>query len=166
MEPALWGLIGTVVGAAASIGTTWLTNKNAANLQTAARNAELLENKRAFQRETIVELQDAFHNAIRNISVAHLEDRRAHASGAPWGKDLLPNDLSEQIRLSNRRVMLLVERVHNDQLRDLVKSVLAEANAVTTATSSEAEAVARLDRATMLSVRAIELSGTVLRELY
>ena len=166
MEPALWGLFGTIVGAAASIATTWLTNRSASNLQTAARTAEIQENKRAFQRETIVELQDAFHNAIRNIMVAHLEDCRANDGGTSWGSNLLPNDLSDQIRLSNRRVMLLVERVHNDELRALIKSVLAEANAITSECPSRQEAQSRLDNATNLSVKAIEKSGSVLRDLF
>jgi hypothetical protein len=82
VDPAAWGVIGTAVGALASIGTTWLTNRNSANLQASAKAAERVETQRAFQRQTLLELQDAFHDAIRLAARVHLEDckaeRRAH----------------------------------------------------------------------------------------
>jgi hypothetical protein len=165
MDSAFWGVIGTIVGAAASIGTTWLTNRNAAALQSSAKAAEQLENRRAFQRQTLVELQDAFHDAIRHISVAYLADRHAHANGIAWGKNILPDGLAEQIRLANRQVMLLVERVHDDSLRKTIKGLMAQANSVGDSGSVD-EAEARLDHVTMQSIAAIERTGETLRSLY
>jgi hypothetical protein len=165
VNPAAWGVIGTAVGALASIGTTWLTNRNSANLQASAKAAERLETQRAFQRQTLLELQDAFHDAIRLVARVNIEDCKAEREGTPWGRNYLPDDLSEDARLANRRVMLLVERISDESLRKQIKSVMALANSATQS-GSRAEAEQRLDQATFQSVAAIEQSGAVLRSLY
>jgi hypothetical protein len=165
VNPAAWGVIGTAVGALASIGTTWLTNRNNAHLQTSAKIAERIEAQRAYQRQTILELQDAFHDAIRLVAQVHLEDCKAERDGTPWGRNHLPDDLSENMRVANRRVMLLVERISDESLRTQIKSVMTLACSVTEC-SSRTEAVSRLDEATMQGVAAIVQSGAVLRSLY
>ena len=165
MDAAAWGVIGTAVGALASIGTTWLTNLNNANLQTSAKAAERVEIQRAFQRQTLLELQDAFHDAIRLVARVHHEDCKAEREGTPWGQNYLPDGLAEDLRLACRRVMLLVERVTDESLRQQIKSVMVLAYSVTDS-SSRAEAAHRFDQATFQSVAAIEKSGTVLRSLY
>ena len=165
MEAAAWGLIGTLVGAAASIITTYLTNQNAAQLQADARETERVERAKAFQRETLLELQDAFHDAIRVIAVAHLADVRSSRDGGIWGKNMLPEPLAEDVRLANRKVMLFVERVADDSVRATVKSVMAEANNIGFC-SSRKEAQALLDQVTFQGVDALGEIGETLRALY
>ena len=165
MESAIWGLIGTVIGAAASLGTTYLTNRHAAKLQSDSQVLERQEKSRAFQRETLLELQNSLHDAIRLTSLVHLEDAKAHASGSPWGKTYLPNDLAEEVRLSKRRVMLFVERVADDSVRKLIKDVMTDANAIGFTTTRE-ESRSLLDQLTFKSVIALEVIGKTLRALY
>jgi len=165
MESAVWGFIGTLIGATASVLTTYLTHRNAATLQMDARSTERIEKARAFQRETLLELQNAFHDAVRLLSLAHIEDVKADVDGSKWGKNMLPESLAEDIRLSNRRVMLFVERVADDSVRTTIKKVMAEANGVPYC-SSRAESEALLDRVTFSSVDAIEQIGKTLRALY
>ena len=165
MESAIWGLVGTFIGAAASIITTYLTNRNAAKLQSDARGVERIERSRAFQRETLLELQNAFHDAIRATAMAQLADVRASREGAAWGKNKLPDSLAEEVRVANRRVMLFVERVADDSVRAKVKAVMADASRVGLSSSRE-ESQAMLDQVTFSSIAALEEIGKTLRALY
>jgi hypothetical protein len=74
MESAIWGLIGTVVGALASIGTTWLTTISSSKLQKEKAQEDRLERANAFQRETLLELQEALHDTLRLVSRAYIQD--------------------------------------------------------------------------------------------
>ncbi len=165
MDAAGWGLIGTLVGAGASIATTFLSNRHSAALHASSSREERLERGRAFQRQTLLELQDAFHDAIRLIALTQLEDIRAFHSSGSWARQRLPDDLAENLRTANRRVMLLVERVADDSVRTSVKGVMNRANSVAYAASKE-ESIAVFDTATFESVTAIELIGEKLRGLY
>ena len=98
MESALWGLIGTVVGALASVGTTWLTTRTSHRLQIERTKDEREERLRTFQRETILGLQDALHEGLRQTTHAYIRDQEAHSKGQDWGKIMLPEEISDQIR--------------------------------------------------------------------
>ena len=69
MEPATWGaigaLIGTVVGAAASVVTAYIATRHAASLQAADDQARRRDQGRAFQRDTLLALQEALSDLLR-----------------------------------------------------------------------------------------------------
>jgi uncharacterized protein (DUF2235 family) len=88
MDSAIWGLIGTIVGAAASVITTWLTASNETKREQAARREERFERARDFQRQTLIELQDVLHDTVRLVSKAHHEDCMAAKNGQSWGKNV------------------------------------------------------------------------------
>lgn len=165
MESAIWGFIGTLIGAAASLATTYLTNRNSIQMQSQAKEHERREAAKAFQRQTLLELQDAFHNAIRLATRAHLADAEAHRKGSAWGRQLLPEGLSEDIRLCNRQVNLLVERVSDDAVRSSIKAMMREVTMVSFL-ESERESQAALDRIANESLIALEDLGKTLRSLY
>ena len=81
----------------------------------------------AFQRETALELQEALNDTLRLVSRAFLEDAASSRAGTPWSKAMLGEELSESIRLSFRRVSILVERVENDTMRMRVKNLMTMA---------------------------------------
>lgn len=165
MDAAWWGFIGTVIGALASIGTTYLSNKSAIDLQNETSKNERRERHRSFQRETMLQLQDALHDAIRLIAKVHTEDKQAFSETGKWGKNLLGDELSEGLRLANRKVMLLVERIADDSVRADVKNTMEMATNVTFCESQE-QSEALLDRVFNESVVSIEKIGAALRSLY
>jgi len=69
---AIWGLIGALIGALASIATTWITTCNASTQQIASAEYARSEQNRAFQRETLLELQMAVSDLMRLVSRAQL----------------------------------------------------------------------------------------------
>ena len=117
MESALWGFLGTLVGVGSSISTTYLTNKKSINLQ---KDADLLkrnELSRAFQRETLLNLQDTLYETMRLIGQMHLEDTNNYKKTGIWGKSQFSEDINEKFMLSMRKISILKERISNNQLR-------------------------------------------------
>lgn len=140
MDSAIWGLIGTLIGALSSIGTTWLANLNSYKLQESKDLAVQATRAKEFQRDTLLELQEAIHDAFRLIAKAYLEDRKAFAGGGEWGKNMLPVALDEELRFAQRKVAILIERVSNDPLRDAIKATMKRAMNIALADSfNEAE---------------------------
>lgn len=165
MESAVWGLIGTVVGALASIGTTWMSARSASNLQKQSSSLERMERERAFQRETLVELQDALHDALRMTARVYLEDSASFKQSGNWGKSLLSEEVNEGIRLASRRVSILIERIANDRLRSELKDAMKASGQMSLA-RSQAEAEAIFIRMNATANDVMERLGNVLRSLY
>lgn len=165
MESAIWGFIGTIVGATASLLATYLTNKHSAKLSSEARSEERTEKFREFQRETLLELQMALNDVARTTFLIHLEDSKGYVSGVDWGKVLVSDQLAEEDRIARRRVSMYVERVADDSVRGAVKTMMAEVGFIMRATS-KAEADQALANVTSGSVKLNELVGKVLRDTY
>lgn len=127
VDSAVWGLIGTGVGALASIGTTWLTNSNASKLEDDRNKALRMETAREFQRKTLIELQEATLSLTRLVTKAHLHDRKAFSGGAHWRDVLLPEALSNDISDAFRLVTLLTQRVSDEPLRLRLKKFTEDA---------------------------------------
>lgn len=121
MEAAAWGFLGIIVGAFASVATTFVAARNGAALQRSAASLDRAEKQRSFQRDTLLELQDAIHDLMRLISRVFLEERDAFWASGTWGKTLLSDEVNEGQRLAHRRVVILIERVSDDALRADVK---------------------------------------------
>ena len=165
MEAAAWGILGTAVGAAASIATTLLASRNSANLQLEAARLERLEKHRAFQRETLIELQDALHNELRSIALVYQADDIAFHQSGNWGSQLLGEDLNEKAHQTGRRRLLLTERVSDDQLREHIKRVSSLCTQVLLARDKRTAESAFHSLATEGN-SAMERIGKVLRSLY
>lgn len=165
MYAAVWGLLGTLVGAFASMATTWLTTRSSYLLQQEKTREERGQIARAFQQQTLLDLQEAIHDALRLVTRAHIEDSKAAIATGQWGKSRISDDLDEEIRLAHRRVSLLVERVADTNLRMQVKALMSHVAEVLFS-SSEREADHHLSESYKEAGRAIEAIGTVLRQQF
>ena len=162
---ALWGLIGTLIGALASIGTTWITVRNAATQQIASVEYARAEQNRAFQRETLLELQTAVIDLMRLVSRAHLEDRQAFRAGTPWGRNMLSEALDADMGTLFRKVALFTARVADEQLRADVKFAIESAATVSVA-HDESSAISQFAQAMHLGTNLMEQIGDRLRKQY
>lgn len=165
MDSAAWGLLGTAVGALASIATTLLTTRSASERELAKLREDRSERARAFQRQTLLDLQDALHDAFRLVARAHLEDEKAAHEGKPWGKNKLSDEVNEGLLVSQRRVAILVERVADDDLRSKLKSLAQTTGHVTLARSRD-ESEFGMSKGTGELTNVLEAIGTVLRQHY
>lgn len=122
MDDSIWGFIGVIVGAiigaSASIVTTILSSNNAVRLQQGADSQERMERARAFQRETLISVQDCFNDALHLMMKIYLTDVDDNNKGAVWRKSPLNKDIDEKHRDINRNLLILSERIADDSLRE------------------------------------------------
>ena len=123
MGPESYGfigaLIGATVGAAASIITTVINNRNATKAQeTTITNAQEKQFK-SFQRENILELQELISYICRLITKAHLEDLRSYKE-IKWSEARISPNLDNDIEVSIRKLSVTLERIADDELRSEV----------------------------------------------
>jgi hypothetical protein len=165
MEAAVWGLIGTAVGAAASILTTIVTARNAAHLRRETEAAERLERARAFQRETLLELQDTMQLAAKFTGRAFHASDMSFAKTGSWGSEPLPEDVDEGLRQANMRLTALIERVTDDELREACRSMHAKFNFLYPGVQ-RSEAHTAFGTAVLALNELMRQLGAVLRTLY
>ncbi|RZU02472.1 hypothetical protein [Rivibacter subsaxonicus] len=137
MESAVWGFIGTLVGAIASIATVWISNNHAVSLQRSASDIDREERRRAFQRDTLLSLQDALHDELRLVTRVYLADKRSFANSGEWGTQLLDDELNESTRLAGRKALILLDRVTDDELRRDVANLRSAMSNLTLANSAK-----------------------------
>jgi len=95
VEAALWGFLGALVGASASIATSWLNSRHEMARQHQADSLERIERARAFQRDNLLELQQLLQGMVRFSARAQLEDERAFRQSGEWGKALLSEEVMQ-----------------------------------------------------------------------
>lgn len=169
MDAATYGFIGTlvgaIVGASASIATTFISSWNSSRLQTNADSFQRVERARAFQRETLLKLQEGLQDAIRNIGEMHHQDVLALRETGEWQKSMLGEELNQKFVSVNRELSILTERVSEDELRNSIKEFRQQlSNCMFT--SSEHEGDYMLKIAVDNFNPMMEKIGSVLRENY
>lgn len=121
MEQLTWAFMGTVtgavLGAGASIITTLIATSNAKKIQKYGAMAERSEKAKEFQRNNLLELQNAVSISMRLIGKVHLSDMENGQSS------LLPEELDNEVLDSNRQLSILTERIADDELRNAVKEL-------------------------------------------
>lgn len=91
------------------------------------RGQRLADEHRRQQRDSLTELQEAMSSYIRLIGRGHHHDVMAwRAAGEPaeYPVDMLPEGLSEEINVVERRVQVLSQRVDDAEVRDGVREVV------------------------------------------
>lgn len=165
MDSVIWGFIGTLVGALASIGTTWISSISNSNLHKQASEQERKERERSFQRNTLLELQDALSDVLRMITQAHIEDVNAYRINGNWGNNMISDEVNEGELAANRKASILIERVANDKLRTELKEIIILSSSVCRAISYN-DAKNIFSKVNMNTKVAMENLGAALRNLY
>lgn len=165
VDAAIWGLLGTIVGAFASIATSWIGGRHAFGLQRQAVSEEQKERHRAFQRETLTQLQEALHDSLRMTTRAHLEDEASFKKSGDCRTSVLSKEVNEGVLIAGRRLNILIQRVANDGLRSDLKAIGEDMTRVIMA-KSRPEADAALAHAYQAGDRVMERIGAVLRSYY
>jgi hypothetical protein len=165
VEPAIWGLLGTIVGALASIGTTFIQTRNTHALQRSIAQIEREERRRSFQRDTLIELQDTLHDLYRMVTRAFLEDEALFRQRGTWGTHPLSEAVSDGERILRRRLIILVGRVADDELRGEINAASEALTGITMARTHE-EATRLYPVVSNEGVRVMERIGRGLRAQY
>lgn len=124
MEPATWGfigtLVGTIVGASASIIATYLNGKNSVTIQKSTEKFKRDELIREFQRNNLLKLQDEFTSGMRLIGKAHNESFHYYHKNKEWKGFKLSDEVDVGLNNMFQTLTKLTERVNNDKLRNQI----------------------------------------------
>lgn len=162
---ALWGFLGTIVGAGASIATSWIVNHNEIKKQQQADSLERIERARSFQRETLLEVQQTIHDLMRSYTRMHIEDMVAFKQNNEWGQVIFSEEVNEGLRATNEKLAVLRVRVSDDEVRESIKKFVDSIVRHHLA-KNEKEAESVINEAQDSFKPLIELIGRKLRSLY
>lgn len=165
MDSVVWGFVGTIIGAGASIITSMIAARNAILLQREVNTTDRIEKFREFQRETIIQIQDVLLECMRNAVKTHMQDLESFSKGGEWGNGLLTEDVNEGTLQSNRKLIILIERVADGELRSKLKDIYAAINKVPLA-RTKTESDRYLSHMSELSSGVMDILGSVLRSNY
>ncbi len=129
-----------------------------------ARRLHLLERRASFQRETLLNLQEEVMQLARAAGRMDHLDKMEYRKTGEWGKHLFPEDLDEGAREAGVKTLMLMVRVRDDVVRDMVKKFRDHANAVGIC-RSETESRQALDGMTAVLGPLHERIGMILRKL-
>ena len=132
MEAAAWGFIGTIVGALASIGTSWLTSRATGTAQREKVELDWRVQHRQFQIKAVTELQEVLGEFARATGRIRYLDEISQGGGQV--SDPLPTDdgLSEHHAQLIRQISVLVARIDDTGAREAVNRVRATAVRIST----------------------------------
>jgi hypothetical protein len=141
-SPPLWFPVLTlVIGYGLKSISELVQHRRAASRERDARVAQsqiqLAERRSDFQRETLLNLQEACMQLARATGAAQHQDAVAYRATRQWQIQLLSNELDESCRAAQGRTGLLAVRVRDNEVRELVASLKQCAAAITLAMSWE-----------------------------
>lgn len=87
----------------------------------AAAKSQMQERRDAFQRQTLLALQEALMDLARTEGSMQTHDVRAFRETNQWHKNRYGEELSEQNRIANALISKLVVRVRDDRVRQQVQ---------------------------------------------
>lgn len=103
----------------------WLLYRRTREREREAREAlrrdQLEEHRTTFQRQNLLDLQEAVNDLARATGATNVEDNKAYRQTGEWQKEPVGEVLSENSRLAIRRTSILNSRVRDDLVRELVQ---------------------------------------------
>jgi hypothetical protein len=123
MDAALWGFLGTLVGAAASFLATYLSAKYAAKSQGEAAANERAIREQLLQRETLIEFQNELINLLRANAAIFMDYMRQAQQGMVWSQLVASVETDEAVRRAFAQVSVLTSRITTDTIRSEVGKV-------------------------------------------
>jgi hypothetical protein len=114
VSEAWFGFLGVIVGAVVSLLGEQFTTRREREARKAVGEQERKDGRDAFQRETILALQEAIAQFWQSVMIARIE-----AAGQPLA--LLGSAEAQALHL---RINMLRARIFDDELRGVVKEVL------------------------------------------
>lgn len=115
-----------------------------------AKAVQLIERRTTFQRQTLLDLQEAVLQLARTTGQMYAIDNKANRDTGKWQRNLYPPDLDEAGRAANARTSMLGVRVRDGSIRELLQQFKNSSAGVTISGSKEESEVAMRNMATAL----------------
>lgn len=117
VSAAAWGLLGTVVGALASVGTTWITNAHASKLESQKTKDARAEVFRVFQRQTLLDLQESLVALASKVTDVYRRELALGETGVGHWEAARLIEETAAIMAGCRQAMKYAARVADEPLR-------------------------------------------------
>jgi len=157
-----------LVGYVTNSTSDWLTDRRILKREREAREATKretrLERRTSFQRQTLLELQDALLELARTEAEMNLFDMRAYRETGEWHKGRFAPELDERNRMANARTAVLTSRVRDESIREMVKKFKDKTTAAMMSTNIDECRAAQFE-GTPIFTGLTERIGEVLREI-
>lgn len=168
-NPAGWFPVLTlIVGYAMKALSDWLqhrrTRERERETREAARRDRILERRVIFQRQTLLDLQEAVARLARAAGAIRHADDMAHRQTGQWGAHLVGDTLSDGFRIAEVDVSLLSSRVLDESIRTMVGNLRSDATTAVTARSEDATGQAMKSVSSVLD-HLNQRIGQIVREL-
>lgn len=132
-----------IAGGVLTMLAAWLADQRLNERERERRREErrerIVDRRNDFQRETMLALQVAAQQLLRNTGASLHQDSLAYRMTGKWQKQQLPDGLSQDHLRLNTEAMLLGSRVRDDEVRGLVDQLRSRVVGVSMS-SSESEA--------------------------
>lgn len=166
MNSAIWGFIGTLIGAGVTIAVSFIAVWKENKLQEKSYIFEREEKARAFQRENLLKIQDLLQKSVRLMARAHQADVSAYKETGTWRKNKLEDEINDAITENNRELVVTIERIANDDLRKDIKDLRGIISSGIVLAKSDKESESILHEATDSFLKLMENVGAELRKNY
>ena len=115
-------IIGTIVGASASILTTIISNKNSLKIQSQIEKHNSKQIFKEFQKLNFLEVQERMSKQLRLLGKIYIEDSKNFKKTNNWRGTSLESMLDNDLANSFREFTILIERVDDSQIRKELKA--------------------------------------------
>jgi hypothetical protein len=136
--PVFTLVVGYVVGYGTLLIQHWLSVKRDREARNEARRDQLAERRASFQRQTLLDLQQAVQDLGRTTGAIHHQDMQGFKKTGKWQNKIFPSDLDEKDFLANARTSMLRVRVRDEKVRELANSFQNQSYKVTQSESRDA----------------------------
>lgn len=168
MPDWLKATLSVLAGGGLTILSAWLAdgrlNTRDRERRREERRERLVARRNDFQRETLLELQSASQQLLRSSGAALHNDTMAYRATGVWQRQLLAEELSDDILRLTTQTMLLSSRIRDEEIRtlaDRLRSHVAQSGV----SRSEAEAELEVSAAAAAQQALIQRAGLLLRDL-
>lgn len=169
MDPLTWGfigtLIGTVVGASASIFTTIINARTVSKNQNKLEIYKRQEIFREFQRDNYLKIQESTYKANRLVTLLHVQDMQNLKDSGQWQQGILNAENSNELLHTVEDLTMYLERIQNEKVREEIRNLTGKMFKVSDTfdlkQSNELLAEINLDIS-----KAMKILGTELRNNY
>lgn len=164
MDSAFWGLIGAVIGAAASILTTKINARNNIELQLKSEEQRRRNRATDFQRDNIIKIQETIYTYLRLNMEAYLQiNEKTEAQNKV--NAMLDQELNSNLENHTRDLAILIERVKNKDLRHRLNLTKKKLSKISFAKTKEERYEHLIDAINYWDVT-MELVGCELRKMF
>ena len=121
-DPIGWfPVLALILGYVLKVASDWIQDRRTFRRERSARRV-------SFQRQTLLDLQEAIMKLLRATGAIHHQDVMNCRSGGQWQKTLVSEEWSDKFALANAQTTMLSVRVLDERVRELVSRVKSSAS--------------------------------------